>query len=96
MSNISEFELDEIVLKISECFQAPMADDGISAVEGDGNKIKDILRSLLQSRQLEWPSVTERDIDRLLGDLGYERFMEEDEFQTAKKFFESIGVKVNK
>lgn len=50
MSNISEFELDEIVLKISECFHAPMADDGMSAVEGDGNKIKDILRSLLQGQ----------------------------------------------
>ncbi len=69
MNNISEFELDEIVLKISECFHAPMADGGISAVEGDGNKIKDILRPLLQSRQPEKVRVSMRGVAKLAKDM---------------------------
>ena len=62
---IPEFELDEIVLKISECFHAPMADDGMSAVEGDGNKIKDILITLLQ-RQPERPKISREEIESLV------------------------------
>ena len=65
MSNISEFELDEIVLKISDCFHAPMADESLSSVECDGNQVKVILRSLLSTQPMQGLTV-QKDTDGLI------------------------------